>query len=97
MESSSRFGKEAKEGIKLAGVKWGIFPSIQAAWVMSNEKWFNVEGINYLKISAGYEESGNDNVDYYAARTYFASPARQYSEPRHPVGNQPPLQRRSPG
>ena len=71
MESSSRFGKEAKEGIKLAGVKWGIFPSIQAAWVMSNEKWFNVEGINYLKISAGYEESGNDNVDYYATRTYF--------------------------
>lgn len=71
MESSSRFGKEAKEGLKLAGVKWGIFPSIQAAWVMSNEKWFNVDGINYLKISAGYEESGNDNVDYYATRTYF--------------------------
>lgn len=71
MESSSRFGKEASEGIKFAGVKWGLFPSIQAAWVISNEKWFDVKAINYLKLSAGYEESGNDNVDYYATRTYF--------------------------
>lgn len=71
MESSSRFGKEANEGLKLCGVKWGLFPSIQAAWVMSSEKWFKVKPIDYLKISAGYEESGNDNVDYYATRTYF--------------------------
>lgn len=70
-ESSSRFGKDTKEGIKLFGVKWGIFPSLQAAWVVSAENWFNVKGIDYLKLSAGYEESGNDNVDYYAARTYF--------------------------
>lgn len=73
MESSSRFGKEAENGIKLAGVAWGLFPSVQAAWVASSEKWFNVPFINYLKISAGYEMSGNDNVDYYATRTYFAN------------------------
>ena len=71
MESSSRFGKEAKEGIKLAGVKWGLFPSVQAAWLMSSEKWFNVNFVDYLKIAAGYEQTGNDNVDYYATRTYF--------------------------
>lgn len=71
MEASSRFGKEASEGIKFAGVKWGLFPSVQLGWLMSSEKWFNVKGIDYLKLSAGYEESGNDNVDYYAARTYF--------------------------
>ncbi|MBR1733613.1 MAG: SusC/RagA family TonB-linked outer membrane protein, partial [Alloprevotella sp.] len=71
MEASSRFGKEAKEGIKLAGVKWGIFPSVQAGWLISSEKWFNVPSINYLKLTAGYEEAGNDNVDYYATRTYF--------------------------
>ena len=29
MESSSRIGREAK-GLKLAGVKWGFFPSVQA-------------------------------------------------------------------
>lgn len=73
MESSSRFGKQAESGIKLGGVKWGLFPTIQAAWLISSEKWFNVPSINYLKLTAGYEESGNDNVDYYAARTYFAN------------------------
>lgn len=71
MESSSRFGKEASEGIKLFGVKWGLFPSLQAAWLISSEDWFDVNGIDYLKLTAGYEESGNDNVDYYAVRTYF--------------------------
>lgn len=71
MEASSRFGTETAEGIKLFGVKWGLFPSVQAAWLMSSESWFDVPFINYLKLSAGYEESGNDNVDYYAVRTYF--------------------------
>lgn len=73
MESSSRFGKDTKEGIKLAGVKWGLFPTVQLGWLISSEKWFDVPAVNYLKLTAGYEESGNDNVDYYAARTYFAN------------------------
>lgn len=71
MESSSRFGKDTAEGLKLFGVKWGLFPSVQAAWLISSEDWFDVAAINYLKLTAGYEESGNDNVDYYAVRTYF--------------------------
>lgn len=73
MESSSRFGKEADNSLKLAGVAWGIFPSLQAAWVISSEKWFKVKSIDYLKLTAGYEISGNDNIDYYATRTYFAN------------------------
>jgi len=73
-ETSSRFGKKAEEGIKLFGVKWGIFPSIQAGWVISNEPWMQkVRAINYLKLTAGYDESGNDNIDYAASRTYFKS------------------------
>ena len=72
-ESSSRFGKEATGGLKLCGVPWGLFPSIQLGWVMSNEEWFDVKGIDYLKLNAGWEMSGNDNIDYYAARTYFAN------------------------
>ena len=72
-ESSSRFGKEATGGVKLCGVPWGLFPSIQLGWVMSNEEWFDVKGIDYLKLNAGWEMSGNDNIDYYAARTYFAN------------------------
>ena len=71
MQSSSRFGKEVDAGVKLADVVWGLFPSVQAAWVISSEKWFNVKAIDYLKLTAGYEISGNDNIDYYATRTYF--------------------------
>ena len=71
MESSSRFGSETVEGVKLAGVNWGLFPSVQAAWVISSEPWFKAPFVDYLKLTAGYEESGNDNVDYYASRTYF--------------------------
>ncbi len=73
-ETSSRFGRETADGIKLFGVKWGLFPSIQAAWVLSNESWMQkAKGINYLKLSAGYSISGNDNIDYSLARTYFKS------------------------
>ena len=73
-EASSRFGTETAEGLKMFGVKWGIFPSVQAAWVISNEKWMKkAKGIDYLKLSVGYDESGNDNIDYSASRTYFKS------------------------
>lgn len=73
-ETSSRFGKKASEGMKFCGVRWGIFPSIQAGWVISNEPWMqSVRAINYLKLTGGYDESGNDNIDYSAARTYFKS------------------------
>lgn len=72
-ETSSRFGKDA-EGLKLFGVVWGLFPSIQGAWVMTNEPWFgNVNGLNYLKMNVGFDISGNDNIDYTASRTYFKS------------------------
>ena len=69
--SSSRFGREADGGVKIAGVKWGLFPSVQAGWVLSNEDWFKVGAINYAKLTAGFESTGNDDVDYYATRTYF--------------------------
>ena len=72
-ESSSRFGSEC-DGIKFAGVRWGIFPGAQAGWVMTNENWFpkNI-GINYLRINAGYDISGNDDISNYAARTSFSA------------------------
>ncbi len=70
-ESSSRFGSEA-DGLKAFDTVWGIFPSVQAAWVMSNETWLaKVKAIDYLRLSAGYDVSGNDDIDYYAARSYF--------------------------
>lgn len=71
---SSRFGKEADGGVKAFGTRWGIFPSIQGSWVLTNEPWLaNVKGIDYLKVTAGYDISGNDNIDINAAQSYFAA------------------------
>ena len=70
-ETSSRFGKEAP-GMKLFGAKWGLFPAVQASWVLSNESWMaNIVPVNYLKITTGYDISGNDDIDVLAARSYF--------------------------
>ena len=72
MESSSRFGQDADAGIGLFGVQWGLFPSIQGAWVLTNEDWFRPgKGINYLKVNAGFESVGNDGIDNNASLTYM--------------------------
>lgn len=73
-QASSRFGKDTKDGIKLGGVSWGLFPSVQLGWLISSEPWFKTgRAINNLKLTAGFDQSGNDGIDYYAARTYWES------------------------
>ena len=70
-ESSSRFGKDAG-GLKLGGVSWGVFPGVQASWVLTNEPWLSgVRGLDYLRLTAGYDVSGNDDIDYYATQSFF--------------------------
>ncbi len=71
-EANSRFGSNANGGIKLGGVKWAVFPSIQLGWVLTNENWFPKDGlVNYLRLNAGFDMSGNDDISNYAARTSF--------------------------
>lgn len=71
---SSRFGKEADGGVKAFGARWAIFPSVQGSWVLTNEPWLaGIKGLDYLKLTAGYDISGNDNIDIFAAQSYFAS------------------------
>ena len=70
--TSSRFGSNATSGVKLFGVPWGIFPSVSGAWVVSSEPWFNVDAINYLKINAGFDMTGNDGYDDAASKSYFS-------------------------
>jgi TonB-linked SusC/RagA family outer membrane protein len=73
MHTSSRVGDEA-EGLKLAGVVWGLFPSIEAAWVLTNEKLLaGNKYLNYLRLNAGFDVTGNDEIDYTASRSYFVS------------------------
>ncbi len=76
-ETNSRFGDNA--GSKIAGVSWAFFPSVQAGWVITNERWFKRnKAINYLRINAGYDTSGNDGISNYAARTSYSSVRYHY-------------------
>jgi TonB-linked SusC/RagA family outer membrane protein len=71
MEGSSRFGKDGGN-LRMFDAAWGLFPGVQASWLISNEAWMaKIKPVNYLKLTAGFDVSGNDDIDYYAARSYF--------------------------
>ncbi len=42
--------------------RFGFFPGILAGWNISNEPFFNVPFVDYLKIRGSYGEMGNDQV-----------------------------------
>jgi TonB-linked SusC/RagA family outer membrane protein len=56
-DGSSRFGEANR---------WGVFPSISAAWLVTNEPFFeNVRGISELKIRASWGQLGNQEIGIY--------------------------------
>ena len=87
MDASSRFGKEASDGLKLFGIRWGVFPSLQAGWLISSEKWFTPKFVNHLKLRGGYDITGNDDIDYYACRSYFETQQYQRKAMTLQLGN----------
>lgn len=79
-EANSRFGKKADGSISAFGTPWAIFPSVQVGWILTNEKWFPKSNtINYLRLNAGFDISGNDDISNYAARTSFTSVRYHYN------------------
>ena len=71
--ASSRFGKDAV-GLNAFGTVWGVFPSIQTSYVLTNEDWLaGVKGIDCLRVNAGFDITGNDDIDYSASRSYFVA------------------------
>ena len=75
VSASSRFGGDTANGIRMFGVPWGVFPSAAAAWVLTSEPWFKAGFINYMKLNAAFDMTGNDGFNDVASRTYF-SPVR---------------------
>jgi len=74
VDGSSRFGSETKGGFSMFGKSWGVFPSANAAWLVSSEKFMRyVDFINHLKVRLGYGITGNDNIEDYATHTYFST------------------------
>ncbi|MBR0047252.1 MAG: SusC/RagA family TonB-linked outer membrane protein [Bacteroidaceae bacterium] len=74
MDGSSKFGVDANEGVKIGKYAFGFFPSVEAAWVLTNESWFRPNRqVNYLKLNGGFDLLGNDDINSIASRTYFTS------------------------
>ena len=74
VDGSSRFGNETKGGFQLFNHSWGVFPSVNAAWLISSGELMAGETfIDRLKLRAGFGLSGNDAVDPYARNAYFTS------------------------
>ena len=46
------------------GHRWGVFPSVSAGWVISNESFMQgARGINFLKLRASWGQNGNCAVN----------------------------------
>lgn len=44
--------------------RFGFFPGLLVGWNLTNEDFFKVKGIDYLKLRASYGQMGNDQVFY---------------------------------
>jgi TonB-dependent starch-binding outer membrane protein SusC len=57
-----------------AGHRWGMFPSVSAGWVLTNENFFDGSGladdINFFKLRASWGQVGNQNISDFQ----FAAP-----------------------
>ncbi len=45
-----------------ANGRFGFFPGFLVGWNISQEDWFNVGAIDYLKLRASYGQMGNDQI-----------------------------------
>lgn len=75
LSTSSRYGAETG-GLKMAGVSWAFNPSVQAAWLLSNERWMRpLRGIDQAKLRVALSQTGNDRLPLFANQTYRLSAA----------------------
>ncbi|MGV3685699.1 MAG: SusC/RagA family TonB-linked outer membrane protein [Daejeonella sp.] len=65
-DGSSRFGQNKK---------YGTFYALSGGWILSNESFFNKDSkfAQFLKLTASYGTSGNDQIGYYNYLGTFAA------------------------
>lgn len=63
-DGSSKFGKDSK---------WGVFPGVSAAWIISNENFFNLSYFDQLKLRASWGVNGNGNISSYQSQSLLSS------------------------
>ncbi|WP_172623085.1 SusC/RagA family TonB-linked outer membrane protein [Flavisolibacter ginsenosidimutans] len=69
--------------------RWGVFPSVSGAWLVSQEDFFNknVTFLNNLKLRASYGTLGNQEIGNYAYQNVITVSGVSY-----PFGNTTPAQ-----
>lgn len=58
-DGSSKFGENSRTG---------VFPTVSLAWILSDEKFYKLDFIEYFKVRMSYGVSGNDQIDNFAYR-----------------------------
>lgn len=58
-DGSSKFGPNNR---------FGYFPSFSGAWIISDESFFNIKPLSFLKLRTSYGISGNDQIANFAYR-----------------------------
>ena len=63
--------------------KWGYFPSVAAAWTVSNEKFWEPlqDAVDYLKIRASWGIIGNQDISPYSTLANLSSTSFNYGTP----------------
>ncbi len=56
------YGTFRADGSSKYQEKWGYFPTVGAGWVLSQEDFFNIPGIDYFKFRGSWGKLGNDNI-----------------------------------
>jgi TonB-linked SusC/RagA family outer membrane protein len=69
-DGSSRFGRDNR---------WGVFPSVSAAWNVSNERFFEpVKFVSSLKLRASWGRLGNQEIGIYPYSSLVSTGDRVY-------------------
>ncbi|MBO0330372.1 SusC/RagA family TonB-linked outer membrane protein [[Muricauda] lutisoli] len=64
--------------------RFGFFPGFLVGWNVSNEDWFNIDAINYLKLRGSYGQMGNDQVFFDGSLQEYAY-LSTYSPNQYPI------------
>lgn len=77
-DGSSRFGPNNR---------YGYFPSVSAGWVLSHEEFWNVRGVDFLKLRASWGQNGNDRIGNYGFTTVVYSGQNYTFGPNQTITN----------
>jgi TonB-dependent starch-binding outer membrane protein SusC len=69
VDGSSRFGPNNR---------YGYFPSVSAGWIVSQEDFWNLDAISFLKLRASWGQNGNDRIGDYSFTT-VVFPGQNYT------------------